>query len=122
MSKIIIISLIIVSVLILLNIIFTTKNIGNIDREKLSMYECGFVPFESTRKKYLIKYYIIGLIFLIFDLEAMLLYPTTKILEGTIGKTPYTVILFFIIILVLGLIYEIKSSIVGLQPVKPYKK
>lgn len=59
-------------VLIILNKIITKKEIGKINKEKISMYECGFEGIELTKKKkYYIKYFIVGIIFLIFDLEAM---------------------------------------------------
>lgn len=45
------------------------------DIEKVSAYECGFQPFEDTRLKFDVRYYIVGILFLIFDLEIMFLFP-----------------------------------------------
>lgn len=114
MKKIIIITILIVFLLILINKIISQKEIGKIEKEKVSMYECGFAEWPERKKKYYIKYYIIGIIFLIFDLEAMLLYPTTKILD-IVEYKGYTIILIFIIFLIIGLVYEINIPIVGLK-------
>lgn len=45
------------------------------DIEKISAYECGFQPFEDTRVKFDVRYYLVGILFLIFDLEIMFLFP-----------------------------------------------
>jgi NADH-quinone oxidoreductase subunit A len=114
MSEMIVIS-IIISTLLLSGCYFLNKNTY---KEKLSQYECGFEPLEEKPgitepgERFYIKYYIIGIIFLIFDLEAILLYPYTTLLslnnplELSNWLTSYLVFLIFMVVLILGLIYE----------------
>lgn len=83
--------------------------------EKLSQYECGFEPIEErpgieTRERFYIRYYIIGIIFLVFDLEAILLYPYTTIMAHT---TSYIIFILFMIFLTIGLIYEYKKGVLS---------
>ena len=75
------------------------------DREKVSVYECGFDPFHSPGDPFSIRFFLIAILFLVFDLEISYLFPwsaTSNIvpLEGQI------VIGLFLIILTLGLVYE----------------
>ena len=89
--------------------------------DKLSPIECGFEPIEErigidARERYYIKFYIIGITFLIFDLEAILLYPFTVTmltnLEININNTlVFIVFLFFIYFIVLGLYYEYRKKV-----------
>lgn len=91
--------------------------------EKLTQYECGFEPVEEkpgieTRERFYIKFYIIAIIFLIFDLEAILLYPFTTILShqlffGFSLFVPFVVFLVFMLVLILGLIYEYKKGVLN---------
>ena len=91
--------------------------------EKLTQYECGFEPVEEkpgieTRERFYIKFYIIAIIFLIFDLEAILLYPFTTILYhhlffGLSLFVPFVVFLVFMAVLILGLIYEYKKGVLN---------
>jgi len=91
--------------------------------EKLTQYECGFEPVEEkpgieTRERFYIKFYIIAIIFLIFDLEAILLYPFTTILShhlffGFSLFVPFLVFLIFMVVLILGLIYEYKKGVLN---------
>jgi NADH:ubiquinone oxidoreductase subunit 3 (subunit A) len=79
--------------------------------EKLSQYECGFEPESGNNSpSFYIKYYYVAVIFLIFDLEAILLYPYTTLAAGT-PLLSYFVFLVFMIILVLGLVYEYNKGI-----------
>lgn len=133
----------IASILIIFTYILNKKSY---DFEKLSQYECGIEPFEEnqttlyqlnnntiteTREKFYLKFYIIGITFLIFDLESILLYPiifspalnylqTTSIfkinnfylLEESINMG-YIVFLIFMFMLILGLIYEYKKKVLN---------
>lgn len=47
----------------------------NVDMEKISSYECGFHPFEDTRQKFNVRFYLVSIIFLVFDLEIVFLFP-----------------------------------------------
>lgn len=120
MSIMIILS-IVISVAIILGTFYLNKFSSASSVEKFSQYECGFEPVEEipgieTREKFYIKYYIIGIIFLIFDLEAILLYPfttTTLINMGVNVITPYCVFIVFMFILAWGLAYEYKKGVLN---------
>nr|YP_010619994.1 NADH dehydrogenase subunit 3 [Tayloriella tenebrosa]WAX04007.1 NADH dehydrogenase subunit 3 [Tayloriella tenebrosa] len=75
------------------------------DQEKLSAYECGFNPFEDARMTFDIRFYLVAILFLIFDLEISFLFPWIVSLK-TINFFGFGTMLFFLIILTLGFIYE----------------
>jgi len=80
-----------------------------IDYEKLSPYECGFDPFESAHIRLNIHYYIISILFLIFDLELAYLFPWV-INSYNISVFGFFMVLFFLFLLLLGFIYEYKKG------------
>jgi len=136
MSLMIKICFIIATILIILTYFLNKKSY---DFEKLSQYECGLEPFEQnenalnynnlseTREKFYLKFYIIGIIFLIFDLESILLYPIIfspalnyiqsnifpNILLFTNIDITYITFLIFMFMLILGLIYEYKKKVLN---------
>ncbi len=75
------------------------------DAEKLSPYECGFEAFEDARMKFDVRYYLIAILFILFDLEIAFLFPWAVVLRelGTFGLIA---MLVFLGILVVGFIYE----------------
>ena len=75
------------------------------DFEKLSSYECGFQPFEDTRNKFNIKFYLVAILFIIFDLEVSFLFPWC-INFISLGYFSYWVVYFFLFVLTIGFIYE----------------
>ena len=75
------------------------------DIEKLSPYECGFEPYGDARAKFDVRFWLISLIFLLFDLEISYLFPFVLVLES--GYLTATV---FIIILTIGFVFEFKSG------------
>ena len=79
------------------------------DREKLSPYECGFEAFEDARMKFDVRYYLVAILFIIFDLEIAFLFPWAIVLDelGMVGLVAMTV---FLGILVVGFIYEWKKG------------
>jgi NADH-quinone oxidoreductase subunit A len=79
------------------------------DREKLSAYECGFEAFEDTRARFDVRYYLVAILFIVFDLEIAFLFPWAVALEeiGTPGLVAMGVFLF---ILVVGFAYEWKKG------------
>ena len=79
------------------------------DKEKLSAYECGFEPFEDTRMKFDVRYYLVAILFIIFDLEIAFLFPWAVVLEE-IGLFGYLAMVLFLGILVVGFIYEWKKG------------
>jgi NADH-quinone oxidoreductase subunit A len=76
-----------------------------IDNEKLTAYECGFHPFLDTRNPFDFKFYLIAIIFLIFDLELIFIFPWAIYFESSSLLSYYTVLIFFFIVS-LGLLYE----------------
>ena len=77
--------------------------------EKLSPYECGFEPFDDARTKFDIRFYLVALLFIIFDLEVAFLFPWAISLKN-IGLFGYTSMMIFLIILTIGFIYEWKKG------------
>lgn len=75
------------------------------DQEKLSTYECGFNPFGDARSKFDIKFYLVAILFLIFDLEIAFLFPWAITL-GKIGVLGFVSMMVFLVILTVGFIYE----------------
>lgn len=82
------------------------------DIEKLSTYETGFNPISDARKKIDIIFWIIGLLYLIFDLEIIFLFPFASIGFALINSyIAFSVFLLFIIILALGFLYEYNQGV-----------
>ena len=75
------------------------------DDEKLAPYECGFEAFEDTRMKFDVRYYLVAILFIIFDLEIAFLFPWATVLEE-IGLFGFVSMMIFLGILVVGFIYE----------------
>lgn len=79
------------------------------DPEKLSPYECGFEPFEDSRMKFDVRYYLVAILFIIFDLEIAFLFPWAVALDA-IGLTGIVAMGIFLIVLVVGFVYEWKRG------------
>ena len=79
------------------------------DSEKLYAYECGFEAFGDARMKFDVRYYLVAILFIIFDLEIAFLFPWAIVLED-IGMFGYVAMLIFLGILVIGFIYEWKKG------------
>ena len=75
------------------------------DPEKLSPYECGFEAFEDARMKFDVRYYLVAILFILFDLEIAFLFPWAIVLQelGWFGVISMSV---FLLILVVGFVYE----------------
>lgn len=77
--------------------------------DKLSTYECGFDPYSDARIKFDIVYYLVAILFLLFDLEIIFLFPFASLLtELSLGDV--TVYLVFFLILTIGYLYELASG------------
>ncbi|MEM7023163.1 MAG: NADH-quinone oxidoreductase subunit A [Pseudomonadota bacterium] len=79
------------------------------DTEKLSAYECGFEPFDDTRGRFDVRFYLVAILFIIFDLEVAFLFPWAVSLSN-IGLFGFWSMMFFLGILTIGFIYEWKKG------------
>jgi NADH-quinone oxidoreductase subunit A len=75
------------------------------DSEKLSPYECGFEPFADARSKFDVRYYLVSILFIIFDLEVAFLFPWAVSL-GSIGMLGFWSMIVFLLVLTVGFVYE----------------
>ena len=79
------------------------------DPEKLSAYECGFEPFNDSRMEFDVRFYLVAILFIIFDLEIAFLFPWASSL-GEIGLYGFCSMMLFLFILTVGFIYEWKKG------------
>ena len=100
------ISLILSLGFIVLNLLASPKNP---DPEKLSAYECGFEPFNDSRMEFDVRFYLVAILFIIFDLEIAFLFPWAISL-GNIGLLGFSSMMIFLFILTVGFIYEWKKG------------
>jgi len=84
------------------------------DSEKISAYECGFEPFEDARNKFDVRFYIVAILFIIFDLEVAILFPWAVSI-GLSGALGYILALGFLFILTIGFIYEVAKGALNIQ-------
>ena len=96
-------SLIISAVILGLSFFFA---IQTPDSEKTSAYECGFEPFEDARNRFDVRFYVVAILFLIFDMEVAFIFPWA-VTASTVGFFGYVALTLFLSILVLGFIYEV---------------
>ena len=82
---------------------------SNPDPEKLSAYECGFEAFDDSRMEFDVRFYLVAILFIIFDLEIAFLFPWAISL-GNIGILGFTSMMIFLFILTIGFIYEWKKG------------
>jgi NADH-quinone oxidoreductase subunit A len=82
---------------------------GSKDAEKLSPYECGFEAFDDSRMKFDVRYYLVAILFIIFDLEIAFLFPWAVSLD-VVGRFGILAMGLFLAILVVGFIYEWKKG------------
>ena len=91
---------------IVLNYLFSPKKP---DPEKLSAYECGFEAFSDSRMEFDVRFYLVAILFIIFDLEIAFLFPWAISL-GKIGIFGFFSMMIFLFILTIGFIYEWKKG------------
>ena len=75
------------------------------DAEKLSAYECGFNPFDDARMKFDVRFYLVAILFIIFDLEVAFLFPWA-ITFGSLGWFGFWSMMVFLAVLTVGYVYE----------------
>ena len=102
----IVISLLLAFVIYLLSYILIAKQY---DIEKISAYECGFDPFEDARNKFDVRFYLIAILFIIFDLEISFLFPWSVVLDK-LNVFGFFVMFFFLFVLIIGFLYEWKKG------------
>ena len=91
---------------IILNFLFSPKNPYP---EKLSAYECGFEAFGDSRMEFDVRFYLVAILFIIFDLEIAFLFPWAISL-GNLGPLGFWSMMIFLFILTIGFIYEWKKG------------
>ena len=91
---------------IVLNFLFSPKNP---DPEKLSAYECGFEAFGDSRMEFDVRFYLVAILFIIFDLEIAFLFPWAISL-GSIGALGFWSMMIFLFVLSVGFVYEWKKG------------
>jgi NADH-quinone oxidoreductase subunit A len=79
------------------------------DPSKLSPYECGFEAFEDARMKFDVRYYLVAILFILFDLEIAFLFPWAVVLPD-IGIAGFMAMMVFLAVLVVGFVYEWKKG------------
>ena len=91
---------------IVLNFLFSPRNP---DSEKLSAYECGFEAFGDSRMEFDVRFYLVAILFIIFDLEIAFLFPWAISL-GNIGTLGFWSMMIFLFVLAVGFVYEWKKG------------
>ena len=103
-------------ILLILNLFLAPKNAYE---AKVSAYECGFSPiYGQTRNVFYINFYIVAMLFLIFDLEILLLFPIAVTLYN-ISIFGFTIAIIFFIVLTIGFILEIGSGAISMASSNP---
>jgi NADH-quinone oxidoreductase subunit A len=87
----------------------TVLGVNRPDSEKLSPYECGFEAFEDARMKFDVRYYLVAILFILFDLEIAFLFPWAITLNET-GMFGFVSMMIFLGILIVGFVYEWKKG------------
>lgn len=103
---VIIISFVVSAILVTLSYIIA---IQQADTEKISSYECGFNPYSDARQKFEVQFFLVGILFIIFDLEISFLFPWTVTLT-LVTPFGYWTMMIFLLILTVGLYYEWKKG------------
>ena len=78
-------------------------------KEKETTYESGMVPYGNARERFSVKFYMVAVSFIVFDIEVVLMYPWA-IQMKELGWTPFIAMIVFIIVLFIGYFYEIKKG------------
>lgn len=101
-----VIALALASIILLVSFLFAKQKA---DPEKISAYECGFDPFDDARSRFDVQFYLVAIVFIIFDLEVAFLFPWALTLKH-LGVFGFFSMILFLIILTIGFIYEWKKG------------
>ena len=102
----VVLGIVILSLAFVINLLLGTRRP---DADKIAPYECGFEAFEDARMKFDVRYYLVAILFIIFDLEIAFLFPWAVAL-GDIGLAGFVAMMIFLGVLVVGFIYEWKKG------------
>jgi NADH:ubiquinone oxidoreductase subunit 3 (subunit A) len=102
------VSLILIFILLFLAFLLGPKNTSN---EKVSAYECGFEPFGDARDNFDIHFYVVALLFIIFDVEIIFLVPWVISLSS-LSSVSFWSMLLFLILFIVGFIYEYRMGLI----------
>jgi len=97
---------VLVSVLLVLN---TFTAVNRAYSEKVSPYECGFTPLGDARQKFSIQFYLVAILFIVFDIEVLFLFPFAVVLYES-SLVAFWVAVIFLIILTVGFVYELSKG------------
>nr|YP_001315092.1 NADH dehydrogenase subunit 3 [Chlorokybus atmophyticus]ABO15133.1 NADH dehydrogenase subunit 3 [Chlorokybus atmophyticus] len=95
--------------LVILALSFFLGSSYKADPEKISAYECGFDPFDDARNRFDVRFYLVAILFIIFDLEVTFLFPWAVTLNR-LNLLGFWTMMVFLIILTIGFIYEWKKG------------
>ncbi len=79
------------------------------DKEKYSQFECGFPPFEDARMRFDVRYYLVAILFILFDLEVAYVFPWA-VVQSELGWFGFTAMAIFLFLLVVGFVFEWKKG------------
>nr|QVV96015.1 NADH dehydrogenase subunit 3 [Coridius brunneus] len=99
-----------ISLLLMISCSIISKT-SSYDRESMSPFECGFDPMSSARTPFSIQFFLIAILFLIFDIEIAILLPIMLTMKLSVTKTWIMTMMMFMSILILGLYYEWKNGV-----------
>ena len=98
----------------LLLIVGLKLSVNIVDFEKLSAYECGFLPIGDARQPFHVRFYLVGILFLLFDLEVMFLFPWVLFIQYIVySLTMVVTCCLFVIILFIGIFYEWRKGVLN---------
>ncbi len=94
---------------ILSKVVSRITDVDNPDKEKTSPYECGFNPFEDSRMRFDVKYYLVAILFIVFDLEVAFLFPWA-VVSNHLKAYGFYAMGIFLLLLIVGFVYEWKKG------------
>ena len=106
-----ILSGVVATVIIGLSFVFSSRQF---DPEKLSAYECGFMPFDDARAQFDVQFYLVAILFIIFDIEILFLFPWSLTFLET-GLFGFCSMMLFLFILTVGFVYELLKGALNWQ-------
>lgn len=101
-----VVALLLIAVLYVASFWISTASLSGGNLEKLSPYECGFSVMGSSRMKFEVLFYVVGILYLIFDLEIIFIFPLAVILPSVNSFFIIVIANIFIVIITIGFIYE----------------